>query len=161
MSDSIPKKVLQNLGQIGEETVKEAVTQAGEIGASIITGKELLGNITPMSDEELAKKKREDENKKANQMSDVRSQLTGRDVEGEMKQVRQEAEQKENEEERMMREINAKREQEAAEIREAEAAMLMQATRRKGPVGPSQPKKKSMPDAAAMSNTSEFKGKVD
>jgi len=157
MSDSIPKKVLQNLGQIATETGKEAVKQVGEITSSIITGKELLGNIKPMTDEELAKKKQEDRAAVAGALASQ-----GRNVEGEMKQVRDEKEQKEEQDEqRLLQELQAKRDAEEAERREFEASMLLGQTRRKGPQGPSQPKKKQQPDPASMSSTSEFKGKVD
>jgi len=40
MTDSIPKKVVQGLGEIGVETVKETTKQAVDMVNSVITGQE-------------------------------------------------------------------------------------------------------------------------
>ena len=55
--DSILKQVVKGLGEVGEETLKETVNEAITIGESVITGKELLGDIKTMDEGEMAQKK--------------------------------------------------------------------------------------------------------
>lgn len=163
--DSIPKQVLQNLGQIVEETGKEAVKQAGEVTTAIITGKQLLGDLTPMSGAELERKKAEDEQRKKLEAERLKQQMgAGRNVEQEISQVRQENKQIEDEkQQQLLQEIQAKRQAEEQErIQMEEMWANMSPKHPKGPQGPaSGKKKKSQPDPSSMSATSEFKGKVD
>lgn len=93
--DPILKQVIKGLGNIGEETGKEAINQIGEIGNSIISGKELLGDIKPLTDEEIQKKKIEDQKKAEAEMKEIR-----RNVEGEINQIRQQIESEEDRKEK-------------------------------------------------------------
>ena len=107
----------KGLKQLGEETGKELINQTGKIAESIITGKELLGDIVPMGEQEMEQKKKEDEGKKQKEISDVRCQISGRNVEAEMEQIRNEKEEKEKEEERLFLEnLKRQREEERAEM---------------------------------------------
>jgi hypothetical protein len=156
MNDSIPKKIVQQLGQIGTETVEKTVENAGKIGHDVITGKELLG-LEPMNAGEYDQKKTDDDKNKKDEIS----RLVGRNVEGEIEQVRDEKKQKEEEEEKAMLE-NIKRQREAEEIERAQMVAepgnaKREAAKQQFVPGP----KKKTPDPAVMSQTSEFKGKID
>jgi len=156
--NSIAKKVLKNLGQMAEETGKEAVKQAGKVTESVISGRELFG-VKPMSEEQLAQKKVEDEKK----VKEETNNLLSRNVGAEIEQVRKEKEQAEEEKER--RTLEQVRQQ-----REAEEAERLQMTdipgnpkreAAKTQFAPGK-KKKQQPDPTQMSQTSEFKGgKID
>lgn len=158
--DSIAKKVLQNLSQIVEETGKEAVKQVGEMTTGIITGKELLGNIADMSDAELNKKKAEEERKKQQEMADLRSQMPGqgRDVEKEIEEIRKEKEEKEKQEARAEQQGQQQMQQQQMMAQPVFEPMGKPARGKQGGGGK---KKKQQPDDEAMSQTNEFKGKVD
>lgn len=167
MAGQIPKQVLQNLKQIVAETGKEIVGEAGKVTESIITGKELLGDIVDLSPEQLAQKRAEDEQGKQKEISDVRSQVSGRQVEKEMEEIRKEKKKKEEEEERIFLEkIRRQREAEAQEraMMAAEIGVSTNPAKQKKSRGSAMAhgkKKSSMPDPSQMSQTSEFKGKVD
>lgn len=154
MSDnSIPKQVLNSLGQIIVETGKEAVKQVSEITTGIITGKELLG-INEMSDADLQKKKMEEEKKKQKELSDLRSQMSGgRNLDVEIKQIRDEKEQLEQQ--------KLREEQEKAQQSRPEQIVIEPAGKpARGKMGGGQ-KKKQKPTDDQMTATGEFKGKVD
>jgi hypothetical protein len=157
--DAILKKVLDNLGQIATETGKETVKQAGQVTESIITGKELLGDIKPLSEEELAKKKAEDERKVQEEMKNI----PGRNVESEIKQISDEKKREEEEKERqLLEQVRQQREAEEAE-RQQLTEMPGNAKREaaKTQFAPGK-RKKQQPDPSQMSQTSEFKGgKID
>ncbi|MCX6727175.1 MAG: hypothetical protein NTY75_05250 [Candidatus Shapirobacteria bacterium] len=161
MTDSIPKKVIQQLGQIGTETMEKAVENAGKAGHDIITGKELLG-LTPMNAGEYDQKKVKDEEDKQKKIDELKQPaVPGRNVEGEIKQVRDEKKQKEEEEERIMLE-NVKRQREEEEAERAQMTEVpgnakREAAKQQFVPGP----KKKTPDPSQMSQTSEFKGKID
>lgn len=157
MGDStIPKQVLQSLGQIVVETGKEAIKQAGEITTGIITGQELLG-INEISDEELKQKRMVEEQKKQKELAELRAQMgQGRNVEQEMKQVRQEDEQ---EEQQKIREEQEKERQQQAQMQSA--PVLEPAGRQaRGKMGGGHKKKQPLTQDQ-MTSTGEFKGKVD
>lgn len=149
MSDSIIKQVGKGLGQIVEETAEKAAEHVGEIGSSIITGKELLGNIAPMSDEELAQKKKEDEKK---------SREEARNIEAELRQVRQlnqqTQQQKINEEKQRQPEVVA------APV-EMESDNPNKRKKSRGSAFVQGKRKTHQPDPAAMSQTSEKAGKME
>lgn len=113
MQQQIGKGVIDGLKQLGEETGKELVNQTGKIAETIITGKELLGDIVPMSNQEMEKKRVEEEQKKQKEMADLKNQMSehGRNVEGEMEQIRREKQQTEEEKEKAFLE-NLKRQRE-------------------------------------------------
>ncbi len=161
--DSILKQVVKGLGEVGEETLKETVNEAITIGESVITGKELLGDIKTMDEGEMAQKKAEEERKKQEELAKIRN-IPGRNVEGEIKQVVQEKKSEEEEKEReFLEKIKEQREAEERERQQMEAEEPGNAKREaaKKQMAPGK-KKSSQPDTAAMSQTSEFKGgKID
>lgn len=170
MTDGIAKKVIQGLGQIGTETAEKSLEHLGQIGSSIITGKELLGNLPVLSDEELAKKNAEEEQKKQKEMTDLRSQISEkrRDVEGEIEQVRNvEQQNKKQEEEEFLENLRKQREAEEVERQQLnnQNEMSSNPAKRKKSRGSAfiQGKKKTnQPDPAAMSQTNEKTGgKID
>jgi hypothetical protein len=161
--DSIIKKVLKNLGQIGEETAKETLREIGEMTEKVITGQELLG-IKPISDEELEKKKADDEKKKQEELTRLRQQQSepGRNVEEEIKRVREEKEREKEQEKRNLEQI---RQQQAAGEAQGQQAMNMPGNAKKEAakhqMSPGK-RKKQQPDPTQTSQTSEFKGgKID
>ena len=156
--DSILKKVVKDLGQIGVETAKETVKEAGKLTESVITGQELFG-VKVLSDEELARKKAEDERK----VNEETSRILGRNVETEIDQVRREKKQIEEENEKQMLEQN----QRQRELEETERQQMVEApgnAKREAAKHQMSPgkRKKQQPDPTQMSQTSEFKGgKID
>ena len=165
MSQTIPGQVLQGLKQIGEETSKELLEQTGKIAESIITGKELLGDIKPMGDAELAKKKEEEEKKKQEEMAKLRSQMgQGRNVEKEMEEVYKQKEHQEEEEKKArQQELQRIQEQQAQQNNGMEMTSSNPSKQRKsrGSAFAGGRKKKSQPDMQQMSQTAEVKGKID
>lgn len=162
--DSILKQVVKGLGKVGEETLKETVNEAVTIGESVITGKELLGDIKTMDEGEMAKAKAEDEKKKKEGIENELRNIPGRDVTGEMKQVAQEEKsEEEKKQQEFLEKIKEQREAEERERQQMEAEEPGNAKREaaKKQMAPGK-KKSSRPDTAAMSQTSEFKGgKID
>ena len=156
----IAKKVLSAVGQIGVETGKEILKEGGKIGETIISGQELLGNIKPMTEEEYKLKAEEEGKKSDKEMADLRQNIGGgRNVEGEIEEVRRQREQVEKEKEkRILEEVSRQREIEAMELASLEVPgnPKKSAAKMQGVKG-----KKTAPDPALMSATAEFKGKVD
>ncbi len=155
----MPKKVVQALGQVAEETSREMVRQAGKVVAGVVTGKDLVGDIKPMSEKEMVKKQTEDEAKKQQEMGQLREK--GRDVEGEMQKVREEKKKKEEEEERQFLD-NIKRQREA-EDQERRSMVLMVSSpgKRKKKRGSAFVKKGKGASQSEMSATSEYSRKRD
>ena len=79
---------LKGFKQLGQETGEKLVSEPGKMVDSIITAKELLGDIKPLSEEEIARRRVEDEEKKKKEMEKTKAQISGRNVESEVKQVR-------------------------------------------------------------------------
>jgi len=155
--------VIKNLGQIGGEVITESVEQVGKIGETIISGKELLGDIEPMSGGEMQRKKMEDEQKKKTEETHLRQGFggQGRNLEEEIGEVRKEREKKEKEEEeKILREIQVKREEERREHAKMASEMdLTPASKRKKEKGSIlSPKKKISQDLT--SQTGEYISKV-
>lgn len=122
--NNIPKQVLQAMKQIGTETVEQGVKHVAEIGSTIITGKELLGDIKPMSDGELRQKQAEDSAKSQEESERLRQEMgQGRNVGAEIKQIQDQKKQEEEEKERQFLE-NIKRQRE--EERKEQEAMAAQ-----------------------------------
>lgn len=162
MTDSIPKKVLQGVGEIGVETVKEGAKQATEMLNTIITGQELVGNVKPMTEEEMAYARAEDERKKEEEIKKINN-VSGRNVEAEIKGIVSEKKNSEEEKEKeFLEKIRLQREAEETErnnnIQEPGNAKREAAKTQFSPGK----RKKQQPDATQMSQTSEFKGgKID
>jgi membrane protein involved in colicin uptake len=155
--DSIAKKVLKGLGTIPEEAGKEILNQTEKMTDSVISGQELFG-VKPMSDEELERKKNEDKKK----VEEETKNLLGRNVEEEIKRIREEKKQAEQEKEKQLSEQTRQREAEEAE-RQQVIEMPGNAKREaaKTQFAPGK-KKKQQPTADQTSQTNEFKGgKID
>jgi hypothetical protein len=107
---------------------------------------------------EYDQKKIDDEKNKKEEIS----KLVGRNLEGEVKQIKDEKKQKEEEEERVMLE-NIRRQRETEEIERAQMAQASGNAKREAAKQQMQPhgKKTSLPDPSQMSATAEFKGKID
>lgn len=121
--NNVPKQVLQAIKQIGVETVEQGVKQAAEIGNTIITGKELLGDIKPMSDGELQQKQAEDNRKRQEEAERLKREMgQGRNVGEEIKQVQDQKKQEEEEKERQFLENIKKQREEEKKEQEAMAA---------------------------------------
>lgn len=161
--DLIPKQVLQQLKQVGTETVEKAVEEAGKIGETIILGKELLGNIQPMNERDYIQKQQDDNVKRQQEINKLKQEMApGRNVDREIEQVRDEKRQKEDEQERLMLE-SIKRQREVEELERAQMSQAPGNAKREAAKLQGQPgrKKSQQPDPSQMSQTSEFKGKID
>lgn len=162
MTDSIPKKVLLGVGEIGVETVNEGTKQAVEMVNNIITGQELVGNVKPMSEEEMSYARAEDERKKQEELKKIQN-ISGRNVEAEIKEIVSEKKNIEEEKEGdFLEKIKLQREAEERErnnlIQEPGNAKREAAKTQFAPGK----RKKQQPDASQMSQTNEFKGgKID
>lgn len=150
---------IKGLKQLGQETGEKLVTETGKVTESIITAKELLGDIKPLSDDEIAKRRVEDEEKKKKEMEETKAQISGRNVENEIKQIRDQKKKEEEEKEKMFLE-NLKRQRQQEE-RERQEMMnnesMMSSNRPKKDKGGNK-HKTQQPDETEMSQTSEFKG---
>jgi len=150
--------------QLGQETAEKLVEETGKIAESVITAQELLGDIRPLNDQEIAQKKAEDERKKQEEMNKLRSQISGRSVESEMEQLRRQKENEEEEREKYFEKEKERQEWERQQQME-NSDLMMESTnpskQKKSRGSAMSHKKKSQPDQSQMSQTSEFKGKID
>jgi len=145
MNNNIPKKVFDTLGELGVETIKEGGKQAGEIAYGVISGKEWLGNIRPMSDEELQKKQQDEEKKRQEEMAKLRQSMSNsRNIESELTELRRE-EEREEEQLKQQEERQAERQQNQAPV---------EVHGKKGRGNPNAGKQK--PKKEDMSETQEF-----
>jgi len=133
MSDNIPKQVLKAMGQIASETVEQGVKETGKVMETIITGKELLGDIKPMSDGELKQKQAEDDKRKQEEAERLRNEMgQGRNVGAEIKQVQDQKKQDEEEKEKQFLEnVRKQREEERREQEAMEAQYESEGARKK------------------------------
>ncbi len=159
---TVVKNVISGLGQLAEETGKEAVKQGGKIAEGVaggISGADWVSDIKPVADRDLDRKKREDEQKKRFEMAKF-----GRKLEEEMDVIRQEKKRKEEEEEKAsLQQIEQKRAEEARE-RQALADMNTESSdpsKRKKSRGSALISGKKKPSNSDMSATSEFSKKPD
>ncbi len=164
----IVKGWFKALKQIGSESVEKAVESGTKVAGGIISGQQLLGGIKKVEGTEARKIEAEERAKKeeAEQLSQQIKEM-GRNVGQEMEKVRQEKKRKEEEEEKkFLEKVRQQREAERSEGEMVMSSMMMEsanpAKRRKSKgsafvTG----KKKSQPQIDQMSQTSEFKGKVD
>jgi len=157
--NQIIKDFGKGIKQLGQETGEKLVSETGTIAESIITAKELLGDIKPMSDEEINKKRMEDEEKKKREMENVRSQMLSRNVEGEVKQVRNEKEKEEEEKEKMFLENLRRQREEERQNQIINSEMMTPLKHHKDKGG--NRRKTQQPDQSQMSQTAEYKGKID
>ncbi len=135
----------------GLETVSNQVIKQTEI-----TSKELLGDIKPLSDEEIVKKKNEDEQKKQEEINQLRVSMgQGRNMEQEIEQIRRQKEEDENKKKQ-----SQVQPQQQPVILNTESTNPSKQKKSRGSAFGGK-KKKSQPDLQSMSQTSEFKGKID
>ena len=164
--NQIIKGVVKGLGQLGVETLEKAKEESGKIAESIITGKELLGLERTMSDSELAFKKQEEEKKSREEAEKLRKEMgSGRKVEEEITQLRKQEEREEEEKEKYYQQAKEQRElreqQQQAEYNGLAMESLNPAKQKKSRGSAFVHKKKQQPDQSQMSQTQEFKGKID
>lgn len=165
MKGQMIKDFGKGLKQIGGETVEKLVETPGKIVEPIITAQELLGDIRPMSDEEMAKIKAEDEQKKQKEMAEVKSRMSGRNIENEMEQIRHQKQREEEEKEKNEVENRRRMEEQQRQENIDGSELMMESSnpskQKKSRGSAFVNKKKQQPDQSQMSQTSEFKGKID
>lgn len=158
-------KILQAIQNAGTEIAEQGIKSVEQVVSTVVTGQELVGDAKPMSDEEMAHAKADDERKKQEELAKLR-QIPGRDVEAEMKQVddEQKSEEKKKEEE-FLENIRLQREAEERErnsMIEAPGNSKKDAAKHQGQHGKKKSSQTAPPNATQMSATSEFKGgKID
>jgi hypothetical protein len=162
----IIKGIVRGLGQLGIETLEKAKEETGKIAESIITGKELLGLERTMSDSELAFKKQEEEKKSREEAEKLRKEMgPGRKVEDEITQLRKQEEREEEEKEKYFEQSRQQKEwqeqQQQAEYNGLTMESSNPAKQKKSRGSAFVHKKKQQPDQSQMSQTQEFKGKID
>jgi hypothetical protein len=158
MSD-IRSQFVKGFKQLGQETAEKLVENAGKIAESVITAQELLSDIKPLSEQELVQKQNEDERKKQKEISDVRSQISGRGVENEMEQIRHRKEKEEEEKERMFLENLRRQREEERQQQNMNMEIMSSSKHHKNKGGNKH--KTQQPDETQMSQTAEYKGKID
>lgn len=170
------KGVGQGLAKLGGETVEKLADEGQKVLESTISGKELLGLDGTMTEKELVEAGKKDEFHKKNQVNEIKSEMPennqnkeqlekGRNLEGEIKKVREEKKNKEEEEERIFLENIKKQREEEKEEEERTMGVMMKssnpAKQEKSRGSAFAKKKKTGVDQAQMSQTSEFKGKLN
>lgn len=156
----IIKNVGQGLKQLGQETVEKLVEETGKIAESVITAGELLSDIKPMSENELNQKKAEDEEKKKKEMSDLRSQMSVRNVDSEIKQISDQKKKEEDEKEKIFLE-NLKRQREEERLQRENNGLDIMSSKKHHKDKGGNKHKTQQPDETQMSQTNEYKGKID
>ena len=157
--NQIVKDFGKGFKQLGQETAEKLVEETGKIIEPIITAQELLGGIKPLTDQEMAQKKSEDERKKQEEMNKLRLQMSGRPVENEMERIRKQNEKEEEEREKYFEKMKERQEWEEQQ-QMIGAEELMQPKKHHKDKGGNK-HKTQQPDAIQMSQTAEFKGKID
>lgn len=178
--DKIIKGVFKGLGQLGMETAEKLVEESGKILKSVITAQDLLGDIKPLSGQELAIKKQQEEVKKQQEIKTLKGQMgqessnevdkagqkqenkvPGRNVAEEMTQLRHQKEKEEEEKEQYFEEQKQKKEKEQQQAEEYNSLNMESsnpAKQKKNRGSAFAKKKKQKPDESEMSATAEFKG---
>lgn len=146
--------------QLGVETVEKLVEETGKIVESVITAGELLSDIKPMSDNELDQKKAEDERKKQEEMNKLRNQMSGRNVDSEVKQISDQKKKEEDEKEKMFLE-NLRRQREEERRQQENNGMDLMGSKKHHKDKGGNKHKTQQPDETQMSQTAEYKGKID
>lgn len=159
--NQIGSDFFKGIKQLGEETGEKLVSETGRIAESIITAKDLLGNIVSMSDEEMSQKKADDEERKNKEMSEIKSKISGRSVESELEKIRQEKEKSDKERERIEMENKKRLQVEEERRRQENMNMEMMVGKKHKKDKGGNKHKTQQPDQTQMSQTSEYKGKID
>ena len=150
----------KGLKQLGEETAEKLMENTGKIAESVITAQQLLSDIKPLSEQEMAQKQAEDERKKQEEMNKLRSQMSPRGVENEMEQIRHQKQKEEEEKEKMFLENLRRQIEEERRQQENNGVDLMGSKKHFKDKGGNK-HKTQQPDQSQMSQTSEYKGKID
>lgn len=141
--------------------MEKTVDNVGKIASGIITGADLVGGKPPMTDEDRQKALQEDEKMKQAAVAGAMASQ-GRDVEGEIEEVRKEKEKKEEEEERFLKNLEIQRENERIEREQMQAGVPGNAKKEAAKHQGQRGHKKQAPDPASMSATNEMTGgKID
>jgi type IV secretory pathway VirB10-like protein len=164
--NQIIKGIAKGLGQLGVETLEKAREETGKIAESIITGKELLGLDRTMSDGELEFQKEQEKKKSDEEARKLRNEMgPGRKVEDEVTQLRRQEQREEEEKEKYYEREKQQREAEKQRQEMEYSGLMMESTnpakQKKSRGSALARKKKSQPDQSQMSQTQEFKGKID
>jgi hypothetical protein len=162
MTNQIIKGFGQGLKQLGQETVEKIGEESQKILESTITGKELLGLDGGVSDEEINQKKQQDEVHKQEEMNKIKAEMgQGRNVEGEIEQIRKQRESEEEEKEKIFLE-NLKRQREMERQQQMDDYAMMETPKKHHVDKGGNKHKTQQPDPTMTSQTSEFKGgKID
>lgn len=181
MSDDkhqILQGIRKGLGELGSETLKKTAEHSEKIFESVITGKELLGLDNTMNQGEIDFQKREDDRKSQEEIKKLKGEIgksgnkpeekqTERkhDLEGEMETLRDQKEKEEEEKEKyyaqMKEQQKIQQQQQQAEYDSLNMESTNPVKQKKSRGSALARKKKSQPDQSQMSQTSEFKGKID
>lgn len=162
----ILKGVLGGLGEVGVETLKKAGKEGQKILETVISGKELLGLEKTMGDQELEFKKQEEEQKRQKEIDKLRREMgPGRKVEVEMTELRNKREKEEEEKEAYFEKVKQQKEEEQRQQMEEYVDLMAvssnPAKQKKSRGSALMTKKKHQPDMSQMSQTTEFKGKIN
>lgn len=166
MNNQIVKGIGQGFKKLAGETVEKLGDESQKILETTISGKELLGLDGGISNNQLAHEQQEDEIKKQEEIRRIKNEMgLGRDVEKEVEEIRNQKEKEEEEKEKFFEEEKRKKEIEEQQILEANNNLMTESTnpakQKKSRGSALAHKKKSQPDQSQMSQTQEFKGKVN
>jgi hypothetical protein len=166
MNNKVIKGIGQGFKKIAEETVEKLGEESQRILETTITGKELLGLEGGVGTNQLAHEQQEDEIKKQEEIRRIKAEMgLGRDVEKEVEEIRNQKEKEEEEKEKYFEQEKQQKEMEAQQIAENNNNLMMESTnpakQKKSRGSALAHKKKSQPDQSQMSQTQEFKGKVN
>lgn len=166
MNNQIIKGVGQGFKKIVEETAEKLGEESQKVLETTISGKELLGLDGGVDNNQLAHEQQEDEIKKQEEIRRIKAEIgLGRKVEDEIEQIRQQKEKEEEEKEKFFEEERRKKEIEEQQILESNNNLMTESTnpakQKKSRGSALAHKKKSQPDQSQMSQTQEFKGKIN
>lgn len=172
--NQILKGIKKGFGELGSETIEKTAEHVEKIFESVITGKELLGMEKTMSDNELEFQKKQEEQKKNDEIKKIKGEMgqygdevkdKRRDVEGEIEELRRKQEKEEEEKEayfaKMEEQKRRQEQQQAEEYNYLNMESTNPAKQKKSRGSALAHKKKQQPDQSQMSQTAEFKGKLD
>jgi len=166
VQNQIIKGIGQGLKKLGEETAEKLGEESQKILESTISGKELLGLDGGVSNNQMLHEQQEDEIKKQEEIKKIKSEMgLGRDVDKEIKEIMDQKEKEEEEKEKYFEQEKQQKEMEAQQVAESNNDLMMESTnpakQKKSRGSAFIHKKKQQPDQSQMSQTQEFKGKVN
>lgn len=177
--DKILKGVVRGLGQLGMETLENASEEGQKIIESVITGKELLGLESTMTDAQLKQYEQQDKIKSQDEINKLKGQMEDkkenseqgikekpRNIEEELAKLRRQKEQEEGEKQKyyeQQKQQEQEKERQQAEYIDLTAESSNPSKQKKSRGSAFVNKKKHKPDTAQMSQTQEFNkgGKID